>query len=268
MTIGVALKCRQSVVLACDSQATLGNAPYKSLATKLEQLDHYHGLIMAGAEPISKQVTHTVKGYLQSEQNPTTERISDISSDVMSSLYREYARRFGRDPVDVANDFSSQFLIGGYDENEGPQVYAVSSPGLFSPVDDYGLIGSGIFYAGTILKKEFVKDMHSERGQFLATRAVIEAAEMDPHVGGQIRLATIYGPPNGFIEIPGYVEGRYRPLVEKATSLRRDLDTILLGEEEGREEAMARLLDSLGAFGMGPIKLIELSEIANRFRRE
>lgn len=42
MTVGVALKCRDSVILACDSQATGG---YKDLTTKLEQLDGYLGSI-------------------------------------------------------------------------------------------------------------------------------------------------------------------------------------------------------------------------------
>ena len=223
MTIGIALKSKDSIILACDSQATLGGAPYKTSTSKLEQLDQYHGLVMAGAEDVSKRVVEMLRGYLEREQNSTTERIADMTSELMADLYRTYGKRFEKDPVTIANEMSSYFLIGGVDENRGQQIYRVSSPGIFAPVDHYGLIGSGTFYAGTIMKKEYVPDMVYNLGLFLATRAVAEASEMDPYVGGEIRLAGII-PSQGFIEIPQYAEQRFVPLNEE---LRR----VILGWE-------------------------------------
>jgi len=267
MTVGVSLKCRDSVVLACDSQATAGN--YKDQATKLERLDGYHGLIMAGSGALCKDISERVKGYLRSEDNPTTRKIADITSEVMAGLYRGYAGKFGgstmEDVLRLANGMPSQLVIGGRDENDGPIIYEVSSPGIISPVENYQPIGSGGFYASVILKKEFVKDMHTECGQFLATRAVVLASEMDPFVGEGFRMATIYRPPNGYREIEGYIK-KFQEMVKTAEVLRRNLDTILLYEEEGREEALARLMDFLGAFGMGREELNKLSGIASKLR--
>ncbi len=267
MTVGVALKCRDSVVLACDSQATAGN--YKDQATKLEKLDGYHGLIMAGSGALCKDISERVRSYLGREDNPTTRKIADITSDVMAALYREYASKFGGSTMDdvlgLANGMPSQLIIGGRDENDGPMIYAVDSPGIISPVENYQPIGSGGFYAGVILKKEFVKGMHTERGQFLATRAVVLASEMDPFVGEGFRLATIFRSPNGYMEIEGYIK-KFQEMVETAEKLRKDLDTIVLHEEEGRNGALARLMDFLGVFGMGGAELTNLSEIAHKLR--
>ena len=233
MTIGIIIKFKDGVVLACDSQATAGGgAPYKKSTSKLEQLDTYHGLVLAGAEPISRQVTYMLREQLQKEQKADTAKIADMTSDLMSSLYRTYATRFGKDAVGIAGELPSELLIGGWDENGGPQIYAVSSPGIFSPVDDFGLIGSGTFYAGTIMKKEFFPNMPGNRAQFLATRAVVEASEMDPYVGGKIRMATIHPRFQGFLEIPDYAEQRFKPQVEELATLIRKWEDDLFGRDE------------------------------------
>lgn len=230
MTVGVVLKIKDGVVIACDSQATGGGgAPYQRSTSKLEQLDNYHGLVMAGAEPVSKLLVYRLRELLQKEQKPDTPKIAEMTYELMASLYREYAKGFGEmKPTELANHVPSQLLIGGWDESRGPQIWAVNSPGLYNPVDEWDAIGSGMFYAGTILKKEFVPGMGMHRGNFLATRAVMEASEMDPYVGGKIRMATIHPKlSTGFSEIPDYAEQRYGPMVEEVARMIREWEEAL-----------------------------------------
>lgn len=172
------------------------------------------------------------------------------------------------DVMTLSNSMPTGLLIGGRDKNEGPQIYSVSSPGIFGPVDNYDTIGSGGFYAGTILKNEFFKDMHSDHGHFLATRAVLLASIMDPYVGEGVGLATIFRQPNGYRDISHTVETRYRPLVERVNKLRHDLDLILMGEAFEQEDSLARLLDTLGVFGLGADKLSMLSQKAYELRQQ
>jgi len=232
MTVGLALKIKDGVVLACDSQATAGgNAPYQKSTSKLEQLDNYHGLVMAGAESVSKLLTYRIKELLQKEQKPDTPKIAEMAYEIMASLYQQYAKGFGGMEVPaLASQIPSQFLIGGWDESRGPQIWAVNSPGLYHPVDEWDTIGSGTFYAGTILKKEFAPNMGMHRGHFLATRAVVEASEMDPYVGGKIRMATISPHSDlGFLEIEGYAEAKYKPMVEEVARMIREWEEALDG---------------------------------------
>lgn len=268
MTIGIALKykggkdSKGGVVLACDSQATAGGGePYQQSISKLEQLDRSHGVVMAGATPISKLVAYKVREQLQREQNPDTAKIAEITYATLTSLYREQSKDFGGvDVLSLANRLPAQLLIGGYDENSGPQIWAVNSPGLYNPVDEWDTIGSGKFYAGEILEAEYFPDMELDWAQFLATRAVIQASKTDPYVGKKIRMATLDPRfPGGYLDDKdiGFAEQKYRPLVEQIFRLRRDLDRVLMGDRD--EESIARLLGTLNISEFDVRRYLELA---------
>ena len=257
MTVGVALKCENAVVLACDSQGTGGN--YKAPMTKLVQLDAYRGLLLSDMASIGREVADALVPQLK-EGAHTTPDVAERAADIMASVYSKLAKRHEAQVPQLADAYPAALLIGGYEKGSGqPQIYTVFSPGIATPVENFDAIGSGRVYAAPIVSREFFSPMNQERAQFLAVRAVMEACELDPYVGGAIRLALIRGGDKGYKERTDYVETEFRPKLKEIAALRRSLDDLLLTPGTKNEDQLAILLDKLGVFGIGDDAFVRLS---------
>lgn len=192
MTIGIALKYSTGVILGSDSQVTLSNEPYKSQGTKIEQIGNKVGVVAAGSMDFYRELVRRLHERRDEIDASDTAHAADIVSGTMADLYLMFARRFGKDRIeDVVPLAPVGVLVAGVDGREEPTVFSVRPPGIYGPVERYDLAGSGTFYAGMVLKKHYRPGMSFPDAARNVIRAISETAEMDPYVGGEMRLGII-----------------------------------------------------------------------------
>lgn len=192
MTIGIALKYETGVVLGSDSQVTLGDAPYKTQGTKIEQIGNRVGLIAAGSIDFYKELVRRLKDHREEIDKSSIPTVTDLVSQSMADLYITLARRFGKQNIEEVVPLASVgILVAGVNDSGEPHVFTLRPPGIYGPEDRFGIVGSGIFYAGMTLKKRYRQNMRAPDAGKVVVRAIKETSEMDPYVDREINLSVI-----------------------------------------------------------------------------
>lgn len=191
MTIGIAAKYSDGLILGSDSQLTMGDAPYKTQGTKIERIGRRVGLVGAGSTDFYRDLVRRLGERREGIDGQEMPAVADIVSATMAEMYCAYASRFGKDIEGAVGLAPVQLLVAGLNQDDTPRIFHVRPPGIYGPEDQFGIVGSGVFYAGHVLRRRRTAQMDFKTAGKLVTRAIKETAEMDPYVGGDINLVVI-----------------------------------------------------------------------------
>ena len=188
-TTTLGMVCKDGVVIATETRATMGTLIAHKKTKKLYKIDEHLALATAGLVGDLQVLAR----YLNAEAN----------------LYR--LKRNIRMPVKSAATLMSnilnqrkfypyyvQLLLGGYDDTGG-YIYSLDAAGGAIP-DKYSSAGSGSPYVFGVLEDSYKDDLTSNEGIDIAIRAITAAKSRDSASGGDINIAVITK--DGFKEIP------------------------------------------------------------------
>jgi len=176
MTLIVALKYKDGVVLASDSRVMYGPTLKRDQARKLEPLTENIGTVAAGLVGAIDDVLRVVKEFCSSRVVTFDEVVSYLS-DVNYKWYEENYKKL--------------------EEGEAGPVFIVVSPerirrifekGYSEEAYDYACEGSGRAYGEYILRNFYDKELDVEQAKDLAVYTIVETSKMDPSVGEDISL--------------------------------------------------------------------------------
>jgi len=211
MTVGVALCCKDGIVLASDSLATFTRgAPVARFTNKVSIINHkdlQYPIAVAGAGMtafIDKFVDRVRRTGIETGQRAVRRKldivdfVERVAEAVVSIMLKEYAidkNQFFGAPI---AEFGLSMLVAGAttEHTDSPpelRAYNIHPIGVAEQIEGYGTIGSGAAYAELFLhgfvpepQKLSVKD---------AIRLVcytIKGVEiMDPNVGGETRVCAL-----------------------------------------------------------------------------
>ena len=203
MTLCIAVKCQDGILLACDSKIVYGRGvPISRETNKIYILD-MEGAInskvaimgagtvafidkfirMFRGENIKKSANEIGKKVLT-----LSEIMNKIAEPIASVIYEEYVKNRG-----IIREAPFDIIISGFEAENEPDAFILYGDGLAEPIYDFGTIGSGAAYAELFLK--YLLPASENR----TTQNVIEPVcytirlveTIDPYVGGKINLAKV-----------------------------------------------------------------------------
>nr|MDO8083746.1 hypothetical protein [Candidatus Sigynarchaeum springense] len=181
-TTTLALKAKDAVIVATESQATAGYLVATKTAQKLFQItDHVAATISGGVADCQYII----------EQAKALARLKAIETGKESPL--KYVTNVIRNLLFQGRSFFlSMMLVAGYDVQENElKIFGVDLIGSLFEEEKFLSFGSGSTFALGVLEAGFKKGMTAEEGKELARRAVSAARNRDIASGSKIQLAVI-----------------------------------------------------------------------------
>ena len=176
-TTTVGFACKDGVVLATETRATMGSLVANKGADKLFQLDDKIGATIAGTVSHAQSLMDVIKAEialykLHNNKEMSIDAVAVLTSNILKS-----------------GPYHVQTIIGGIDK-DGAKVYSLDPSGSYIP-DKCISTGSGSPYAYGVLEDRYSEDLTVEEGREVAIKAITSAMERDVYSGNGYRLATI-----------------------------------------------------------------------------
>jgi len=186
-TLGIV--CKDGVVMATETRATMGTLIAHKETKKLYKIDEHLALATAGLVGDLQVLAR----YLNAEANlyrlkRDTKIPVQSAATLMSNILNQ--RKF--------YPYYVQLILGGFD-NSGGHVYSLDAAGGSIP-DKYTSGGSGSPYVYGVLEDLYRDNLTINEGIDIAIRAVSAAKRRDSASGGLTNIAVINK--DGFKEIP------------------------------------------------------------------
>jgi len=177
-TLGIV--CKDAVVIATETRATMGHLIAHKETKKLYKIDEHLALATAGLvgdlQVLSRYLTAEANLYrLKRDNKIPVKSAATLMSNIMNQ------RKF--------MPYYVQLILGGFD-NEGGHVYSLDAAGGAIP-DKYTSGGSGSPYVFGVLEDHYRDDMTVDQGIDLAIRAIHSAKSRDSASGGMTNVAVI-----------------------------------------------------------------------------
>lgn len=179
-TTTVGITCKDGVVLASDTRATMGTLIAHKFVRKSFMIDKHLGATVAGgvadAQALIRWIQSESKLYrMRKGEEISVEGVATLLGNIMFS-HRYY-------PLIV------QLIVGGVDD-EGAKLYSIDPLG--SSIEDKVIAtGSGSPVAYGVLEDSFKEDMTIDEGINLAVRALKSALKRDAMTGNGIDVVKI-----------------------------------------------------------------------------
>jgi len=187
-TTTLGMVCKDGVVFATETRATMGTLIAHKETKKLYNIDNHLALCTAGLVGDLQ----TLARYLNAEANLyRLKRDSQIPVKSAATLMANILNQRKFYPYYV------QLILGGYDSTGG-HVYSLDAAGGAIP-DKYTSGGSGSPYVFGVLEDLYNEDITCDEGVDIAIRAVHAAKSRDSASGGMTNIAIINK--DGFKEI-------------------------------------------------------------------
>lgn len=177
---GVAIKCKDGVVLGNDNRATWGYTVANKSTKKLFKITDFIGIAAYGLIGDFQILVKIMRAQANLYLLDAGERISTKSMGKLVSNYL-YSRKM--------YPLYTNLVIAGVDK-EGPKLFTLDAIGSLMP-DDYGTAGTGMLLSIGILEAEYKKDMSVEEGEKLVEKAIKTAIKRDAMSGNGIDILTI-----------------------------------------------------------------------------
>ena len=189
---GVAIKCKDAVVLGNDRRATWGYTVTNKSTQKVFKITEYIGLAAYGLIGDFQILVRILRAQANLYELETGERISTQSMAKLLSNYL-YSRKMA--------PLYTNLVIAGVDK-DGPKLFTLDALGSLMP-DDYGTAGTGMLLSIGILEAEYKQDMTVAAGEKLVEKAIRNSIKRDAMTGNGIDILTITqkGAKEKFIEI-------------------------------------------------------------------
>ena len=181
--------CKDGVVIATETRATMGHLIAHKETKKLYKIDNHLALATAGLVGDLQVLAR----YLSAEANLyRLKRASRIpvpsAATLMSNILNQ--RKF--------YPYYVQLILGGFDTTGG-HVYSLDAAGGAIP-DKYTSGGSGSPYVFGVLEDLYHEDMTTDEGIDVAIRAIHAAKSRDSASGGMTNIGVINK--DGFKPVP------------------------------------------------------------------
>jgi len=178
--VGVAIKCKDGVVLGNDRRATWGYTVTNKSTQKVFKITEHIGLAAYGLIGDFQILVRILRAQANLYELETGERISTKSMGKMVSNYL-YSRKMA--------PLYTNLVIAGMD-TDGPKLYTLDALGSLME-DDYGTAGTGMLLSIGILEADYKKDMTIAQGEKLVEKAIRNSIKRDAMTGNGIDLLTI-----------------------------------------------------------------------------
>jgi proteasome beta subunit len=190
--VGVAVKCKDGVVLGNDRRATWGYTVTNKSTKKVFQLTNYIGIAAYGLIGDFQMLTKIMKAQANLYKLDARERITTKSMGKLLSNYL-YSRKM--------YPLYTNLIVAGMDK-DGPKLYPLDAIGSLIP-EDYGTAGTGMMLSMGILEAEYDSEMTVAQGEELVEKAIRNSIKRDAMSGNGIDILTITkdGASEKFIEI-------------------------------------------------------------------
>ena len=173
--------CTDGVVLATESQATMGYLVATKDAIKLFKITPRIGMTIAGGVADCQQVVKQLSALLAIRElelgKPTLVKAAAQLTAVMLFQNRYFP-------------YYSALLVGGFDE-EGAHLYSLDPFGSLIEEKEFTSVGSGSVVGFGVLEAGYKAKITVKDGVELVKRAVDAARKRDIASGGKIQIATI-----------------------------------------------------------------------------
>src|SRR4030042_213101 len=185
-TLGIV--CKDGVVIATETRATMGTLIAHKETKKLYKIDEHIALATAGLvgdlQVLARYLNAEANLYrLKREMKMPVNSAATLMSNILNQ------RKF--------YPYYVQLIIGGYDDTGG-HVYSLDAAGGAIP-DKYTSCGSGSPYVFGVLEDNYKDGLSVDEGINLAIRSISAATSRDSASGGEINIAVINK--DGFKEI-------------------------------------------------------------------
>jgi proteasome beta subunit len=187
-TTTLGMVCKDGVVMATETRATMGTLIAHKTTKKLYQIDQHLGLATAGLvgdlQILARYLNAEANLYrLKRDQKIPVESAATLMSNILNQ------RKF--------YPYYVQLILAGFD-NTGGHVFSLDAAGGAIP-DKYTAGGSGSPYVFGVLEDNYQEGMSIDAGIDIAIRAITAAKNRDSASGGKINIAVITK--DGFKEI-------------------------------------------------------------------
>ncbi len=186
-TMGVV--CKDGVVLATESQATMGYLIASKDATKLFKITPRIGMTIAGGVADCQQIVKTLTALLAIRELELAKATLVKAAAQLTAVLLFQNRMF---------PYYSALLIGGFDE-EGTHLYSLDPFGSVIEEKQFTSVGSGSVVGFGVLEAGFKEKMTVKEGVDLVKRAIDAARKRDIASGGKLQIATITGKGFNFV---------------------------------------------------------------------
>lgn len=215
MTLLVALKGSDGLVLAADSRGTFGDprgiTAQNDTQIKAHVVAPHSGVLIAGSGEVGSLLVHEFQtSYREGIDHPTT-----VTENLRNHARSRYAEWFPSVPPippiamvqagQIAARPDLVFIIGGIDPATGDSaIYQLGSGTDFSPMlHNYGFAVAGVAqYALYLLNRLYQPDRSIDELVALAVYVITETASQDGKVGGSVSVIQIT-PGEGCVTLDG-----------------------------------------------------------------
>jgi len=189
---GVAIKCKDGVVLGNDRRATWGYTVTNKTTQKVFKILDHIGLTAYGLIGDFQILVKILRAQANLYKLDAGQKISTRSMAKLVSNYLYSRKMF---------PLYTNLVVAGLDK-DGPKLYTLDAIGSLMP-DDYGAAGTGMLISIGILEAEYKPDMTLVAGEKLVEKTIRNAIKRDAMSGNGIDLLIISkdGAKEKFIEI-------------------------------------------------------------------
>lgn len=173
-TTTLGMVCKDGVVLASETRATMGNMIAHKYADKIYKIDENLGMTTAGLVGDDQAVARYVKAEASLYRLKSGTPMSVKSAASLTSSILHSSRYY---------PFFVGLIIGGVTGQE-PSVYGLDAAGGMTQ-DSFVSIGSGSPFALGVLEDSYKEGMSVSDADDVAIRAVMAAIERDSASGGK-----------------------------------------------------------------------------------
>jgi len=184
-TTTVGIVCKDGIVLGADMRSTAGNMIVSKQIRKIHKVTDEMAVTWAGSVSDIQLLNKLLKAELKLKSLQAKRKISvKEAANLLGGLLYSNIRQLTMIPA------IAHFILGGKD-NESFHLYDLFPDGSVTEIEDYVSSGSGCVFAYGVLEVEYKKDMTTEQGVELASKAVRTALERDTGSGGGVFVITI-----------------------------------------------------------------------------
>jgi len=204
MTLLIALKGRDGMVLAADSRGTFGDprgvTAQNDAQKKAHILSPHVAVLSAGSGEVGALVIDLVKQQVAAQGADGVTPVLDILRETVRTQYNNWFPSIPPiQPVpliqsgQIAVRPDLAFIVGGYELDGIPRIFGLGSLFDFSPMlHDYGFAVQGVAqYALYLLNRLYEAGRAVEELTPLAIYVITETASQDGKVGGPVNVVTV-----------------------------------------------------------------------------
>jgi len=196
MTLALALRAADGLVLATDSRVTGGAQRSADVSQKFLQVDRDLGVMTYGlAVPGYRGMTRLVN-----EANPANQKrlayfreISELAENIFRDEFQRWIGELPQEEREVVQTSQAVgFILGGYDSNETSQFRVLhwSSP-AFEREERNDVLAAQWHISGFLTKLSYYPEISVAQLKRLAVLCLTETSAVESTVGGPIQLATV-----------------------------------------------------------------------------